>query len=244
MHWFLDSSASTVQIGDINHIIYLIGFSIVMFVLFKFRHQIKEHPKRVMLGILIFAVVQRIVSASYYVLVGEFTVTDSLPLHICRVVCYLIIIQFFVKQKWLDQVIFYFGIFAYASFVYPVGISPAMHMLGISFFMLHSLIIVYPIIRYFTVGFMPTVRGAFQSAIIFSIYLTGMQLLNNAINSNYFYTEDRPFFHDLSEPVYFFLNMFGVGIGFVIVSLIIRVIVSFLESKIKKQTDDKGNALG
>lgn len=244
MHSFLDFNAPTVQIGDSNHIIYLVGISIVMFILFKFRHQITEHPKRVMLGVLIFAVVQRIVSVSYYVLAGEFTVTDSLPLHICRVVCYLIIIQFFVKQKWLDQVIFYFGIFAYASFVYPVGISPALHMLGISFFMLHSLIIVYPFIRYFTVGFVPTMKGAFQSAIIFSVYLTGMQLLNNAIGSNYFYTEDRPFFHDLSEPVYFFLNMFGIGIGFVIVSLIIHLVINFFESKTKKPTDDKGNVPG
>ena len=106
MQSFLDPNAQTVQIGDFNHVIYLAGISIILFLLFKFRNQIKENPVRVMLGILIFAVVQRIVSVSYYVIVGEFTVTDSLPLHICRVVCYLIIIQFFVKKKWLDQIIF------------------------------------------------------------------------------------------------------------------------------------------
>lgn len=225
MHSFIDHDAPTVQVGDINHIIYLLGISIIMLILFKFRHQIKEHPKRVMLGILIFAVVQRLVSVSYYLIVGEFTITESLPLHICRLVCYLIIIQYFVKREWLDQVIFYFGIFAYASFVYPLGISPALHMLGISFFMLHSLNIAYPYIRHFTVGFVPTIRGAFQSAIIFSVYLTLMQLLNNTIGSNYFYTEERPFLHEMSDPAYFFLNMFGVSLGFILVGLIITLVI-------------------
>lgn len=238
MQSFLDPNAQMVQIGDYNHVIYLLGISIILFLLFRFNHQIKENPWHVMLGVLIFAVVQRIVSVSYYVIVGEFTVTDSLPLHICRVVCYLIIIQFFVKQKWLDQVIFYFGLFAYASFIYPVGISPALHMLGVSFFMLHSLIIVYPIIRYFTNGFVPSFRGAFQSAVLFAVYLTGMQLLNNAIGSNYFYTEDRPFMHDLSDPVYFFLNMFGIGLGFVIVALLISLIINLFNSR-KGKTEDK-----
>lgn len=239
MQSFLDPNAQMVQIGDFNHVIYLLGISIIMFLLFKFRHQIKENSVRVMFGILIFAVVQRIVSVSYYIIVGEFTVTDSLPLHICRLVCYLIIIQFFVKRKWLDQVIFYFGLFAYASFIYPVGISPALHMLGISFFMLHSLIIVYPIIRYFTNRFVPSLRGALQSAILFAVYLTGMQLLNNTIGSNYFYTEDRPFMHDLSDPVYFFLNMFGIGIGFVIVALIVRLSINLFNSRKIKIEDKK-----
>lgn len=239
MQSFLDPNAQTVQIGDFNHVSYLLGISIILFLLFKFRNQIKENSGRVMIGILIFAVVQRIVSVSYYLIIGEFTVTDSLPLHICRLVCYLIIIQFFIKKKWLDQVIFYFGLFAYASFVYPVGISPALHMLGMSFFMLHSLIIVYPIIRYFTNGFVPSLRGAFQSAILFAVYLTGMQLLNNAIGSNYFYTEDRPFLHDLSEPVYFSLNMFGIGIGFVIVALIVRLSVNLFNSRKNKTENTK-----
>lgn len=236
MNSFIDPNAPAVQVGDLNHIIYLIGIAIIMFVLFKFRHQMKDHPKRVMLGILIFAVVQRLVSAGYYLLAGEFTIIESLPLHICRLVCYLIIIQYFVRQEWLDQVIFYFGIFAYASFIYPLGISPAFHMLGISFFMLHSLNIAYPFIRYFLVGFLPTVKGAFQAAIIFSIYLMSMQLLNNAIGSNYFYTEDRPFLHDMSEPAYFFLNMFGVSLGFILVSLLIRLVVKVF-SKMKKGSD-------
>lgn len=243
MQSFLDPEAPLVQIGDLNHVIYLAGIFVILFMLFKFRYQIKENPKTAMLGILIFAIVQQIISSSYYILADEFTVTDSLPLHICRVVCYLIIIQYFAERKWLDQIIFYFGLFAYASFIYPVGISPALHMLGLSFFMLHSLIIVYPIIRYFTSGFAPSLRGAFQSAILFAVYLTGMQLLNNAIGSNYFYTEERPFLHDLSEPVYFLLNMFGIGIGFVIVALLIHLVINYVKHKTEKPKNEKEKTL-
>lgn len=243
MQSFLDPEAPLVQIGDLNHVIYLAGIFIILFMLFKFCYQIKENPKMAMLGILIFAIVQQIISSSYYILADEFTVTDSLPLHICRVVCYLIIIQYFAERKWLDQIIFYFGLFAYASFIYPVGISPALHMLGLSFFMLHSLIIVYPLIRYFTKEFVPSLRGALQSAVLFAVYLTSMQLLNNAIGSNYFYTEERPFLHDLSEPVYFFLNMFGIGIGFVIVALLIHLVNNYVKHKTEKPKNEKEKTL-
>lgn len=89
---------------------------------------------------------------------------------------------------------------------------------------------------------MPSFRGAFQSAVLFAVYLTGMQLLNNAIGSNYFYTEDRPFMHDLSDPVYFFLNMFGIAIGFIVVALIIRLIINLIEAK-KEKPEEKEKTL-
>ena len=76
MQSFLDPEAPLVQIGDLNHVIYLAGIFVILFMLFKFRYQIKENPKRAMLGILIFAIVQRIISGSYYILADEFTVTD------------------------------------------------------------------------------------------------------------------------------------------------------------------------
>jgi hypothetical protein len=66
-----------------------------------------------------------------------------------------------------------------------------------------------------------------------------MQLLNNAIGSNYFYTEERPFLHDLSEPVYFFLNMFGIGIGFVIVALLIHLVINYVKHKTEKPKNEK-----
>ena len=185
MQSFLDPNAPLVQIGDMNHLMYLIGISVILFAVFTFRKQIKEYPKQVMLGILIVAVVQRIISASYYFIVGEFTVTDSLPLHICRVVCYLIIIQFFVRKPWLDQVIFYWGIL-YASFV-TLSEYLRHHMLGISFFMLHSLIIIYPIIRSFINGSYRQ-SGALQAAVTFAVYTYAA--VKQCNGSNYFYTED------------------------------------------------------
>src|SRR5699024_11520297 len=89
-----------------------------------------------------------------------------------------IILQFFIKKDVLDQMIFYWGIFAYASFIYPVGISSPFHMLGISFFILHTLIILYPMLRHLVTGFYPTVKGAIVSSVFFMIYITLMHLLN------------------------------------------------------------------
>src|SRR5699024_7644085 len=118
--------------------------------------------------------------------------------------------------------IFYWGIFAYASFIYPVGISSPFHMLGISFFILHTLIILYPMLRHLVTGFYPSGRGAIVSSAFLMIYITLMHVLNRSIGRNYFYTIDRPFCHDMPELTYFLVNLIGVSSGFILVGLVLQ----------------------
>lgn len=225
MQTFVDPNAATIELGSLEHIIYLIGFALVIAFLIKNRWRVKKEPKKAMVIILSSAVLQRVLSVIYFVGFTDYSLTESLPLHICRLVCYLIIIQFFVNKAWLDQIIFYWGIFAYASFIYPVGISSPFHMLGVTFFILHSLIIVYPYIRYAIYGFVPNIKGAIISALGFMVYMTSAHLLNKLIGSNYFYTIDRPFWQDLGEFEYYIITLSGVMFGFVIVGILIQSVI-------------------
>ena len=224
MNSFVDPNAPTITLASIEQFAYILAFFLVASLLYVNRHRLKENPKKLMLGILIIAVIQRLISGFYYYFFLDYTIVESLPLHICRLVCYFIILQFFIKKDVLDQMIFYWGIFAYASFIYPVGISSPFHMLGISFFILHTLIILYPMLRHLVTVFYPTVKGAIVSSVFFMIYITLMHLLNKSIGSNYFYTIDRPFWHDMPELTYFLVNLIGVCSGFILVGLVLQVL--------------------
>ena len=222
MNSFVDPNAQTITLASIEQFAYILAFFLVASLLYVNRHRLKGNPKKLMLGILIIAVIQRLISGFYYYFFLDYTIVESLPLHIFRLVCYFIILQFFIKKDVLDQIIFYWGIFAYASFIYPVGISSPFHMLGISFFILHTLIILYPMLRYLVTGFYPSVRGAIVSSVFFMIYITLMHLLNKSIGSNYFYTIDRPFWKDMPELTYFLVNLIGVSSGFILVGLVLQ----------------------
>jgi hypothetical protein len=49
--------------------------------------------------------------------------------------------------------------------------------------------------------------------------------------------------HDLSDPVYFFLNMFGIALGFVVVALIIRLTVNLFKAGKEKNEKNEEKTL-
>lgn len=224
MEQFFNAVRPIITIGGFDHFIYLFIIVNLFIITIRCRNSIRKYSNRVMFGILVIALLQRILSIDYYIYIENYTLGESLPLHICRLVCILIIIQFFIRKDWLDQLIFFWGIFAYASFIYPDDISPLTHILGVTFVLLHSLNILFPLIRYYTVGFVPTFRGAGVSAAIFIIYLPTMVLLNFWTDGNYFYLSERPFLHNMNNIPYFLINLFGVCIGFLVIGALFSVI--------------------
>lgn len=234
MDQFFSAVRPMITIGGLDHFIYLVIIIALTAITIIFRDSIKTHEGKVMAVILIIALLQRILSLVYYVSIGEYTLGESLPLHICRLVCILIIVQFFVRKAWLDQLIFFWGVFAYASFIYPADISPLTHILGVTFVILHSLNILFPLIRHYTVGFMPTFKGAALAAFLFVIYLPLMAMFNVWTNGNYFYLVERPFLHGMGDVPYFFINLFGVCIGFLIIGGVFSVMTGKRNSSWEK----------
>lgn len=180
MNQFFSAVQPEIIVGGTEHFLYLsIIIGLFIFII-SFRHQFKLHEKTIMIGILVLALLQRGLSFVYFVYIGEYTLAQALPLHICRLVCLLIIAQFFLRKDWLDQVIFFWGLFAYASFIYPVEISPLTHIMGITFVLLHSLNVLFPVVRHFTTGFTPSFKGSVIAAVSFTVYLPMVNLISGA----------------------------------------------------------------
>lgn len=122
------------------------------------------------------------------------------------------------RPAWLN-VQFFFGLFAYATFVLPSKIYPVTHVIGWSFFVSHTINIALPIFAGIAWGWRPTVRGLWKAYGWFLVYFVAAVVVNRLVGGNYFYLRDRPLLKSLPSPWYELgalaatLAIFWIGYG-------------------------------
>lgn len=225
MDWFFSSNIPNVEVFDVSYFTYLIGAILCAALIIYRRHWIRQNIQKTFIIFLALAVSQRILINVWYLINDIYTLENSLPFQICRVVVWLIIIQFFLRNKHLDQVIFYLGIFAIAAFIYPIGIFPFYNIAGIAFFIMHAINALYPLAMFVGGRFVPTYQGAILSALVFTGYYGLMLIINHFLEANYFFIHSRPFLHDLSLINYSLANILGTTAGFIVICFIIRFFI-------------------
>lgn len=211
---------------DINHFIYIAIVVMLLVVLFTKRRKIKEHSTAISVTILVIAILQQILLYSWYALETGFNIAESLPLHISRITSLLCIYFLITKNLKVMDIIFYFSLFAYASFLYPQRIYPFYHVIGISYLVSHAVTILIPYFAYIAYGWRPSWKGVIRTYLIFVVYFFFVYFLNPLIDGNYFYLKYRPFLNDWSDFLY--------NTGTLIVVLLAFIIVHFVVKKIGK----------
>lgn len=211
--------------GDFSYFSYLILLMLSFYVIYRLRFKISRNAEKVLTIFLILSISQRVLISTWYLINDDYSLAYSLPFQICRVVIWLIIIQYFVRKDFLNQVIFYMSLFAYGAFIYPIGIYPVWHMAGWAFFLLHAVNVVFPFAMHYATGFTPGLKGVFQAYGAFIIYFFIVYFLNPVVGGNYFFINNRPFFHDMGEGVYAAVNLAGTLLGFLTVYGIIRSVI-------------------
>ncbi|SOC42792.1 TIGR02206 family membrane protein [Salinicoccus kekensis] len=214
-----------VEPGDVSYFAYLVLLTLCFYVIYRMRSRISGNAQKVLFVFLIISIGQRILINTWYLINDDYSLAYSLPFQICRVVIWLIIIQYFVRKDFLNQAIFYIGLFAYAAFIYPIGIHPVWHMAGWAFFILHAANVLFPFAMHYAAGFVPSLKGVFQAYLIFIAYFFFVYFLNPVVGGNYFFINNRPFFHEMGEGLYITVNLAGTLIGFLAVYAIIRAVI-------------------
>ncbi len=222
LNYILSNEIPTINHGDTSYFIYLLSFIFLIILVIYFRHFLSRHMKKIYIIFFTLAVFQRVLINFWYVYNDFYTLDNSLPLQICRVVVWLIIIQCILRTKFLNHIIFYFGLFAAAAFVYPIGIMPFYNIAGIAFFIMHAINLLFPLVMYVTGEFKPSIKGALAAGGMFTIYYVGMIAINDVTHGNYFFIEQRPFLHDLSLLQYSIINIVGTALSFILVAFILK----------------------
>ncbi len=222
MDLFWSESVSYIKTFGIHHIIYiLILFASIVF-LVKKKSSIKSNREKYRRYLLFLSVSQQLLLYSWYFFELGFDLSESLPLHICRISTLLGIYFLITKDKRVLDTAFYFGLYAYGSFLYPSRVYPIYHAIGLSFIINHTLTILLPWFAHIAYGWKPTLKGLVKTFILFLFYFIFVYFLNPLIDGNYFYLKYRPFFTNLSDrfyiPLVFLVTITGFSLAYIVAS--------------------------
>lgn len=207
-----------------QHFIYIAIVVVLLAVLLGNRLKVKANREKIRVGLLIVFILQQILLYGWYIFETGFDISESLPLHISRVTSLLGIYYLITKNARVLDIVFFFGLFAYGSFLYPQRVYAIDHVVGLSFLVNHAITLLLPYFGYIAYGWRPGVKGLVRAYVAFLVYFTFVYFLNPLIDGNYFYLKYRPFFQDWPEYVYVPTVMLVTLIGFAGAYLIVRLI--------------------
>lgn len=216
MNRFWSEEVEFINIFDLNHLLYISILAVVLIILIVNKEKVKVSVKRIGNIILAVSILQQILLYSWYALETGFNISESLPLHICRISSLLGIYFLVTKNTKVVDTMFYFGLYAYGSFLYPSRVYPIYHAIGISFVINHLITILLPYFAYIAYNWRPDFKGFLRASKYFLIYFIFVYFLNPIIDGNYFYLKYRPFFKEWSDYIYIpFILCFTIFIFFI-----------------------------
>ncbi|MFD2043116.1 TIGR02206 family membrane protein [Ornithinibacillus salinisoli] len=210
---------------DLHHFVYIFVVSVALVLLIGKREKVKENRNTIAMVILIISILQQIMLYSWYVFETGFDLSESLPLHISRINTLLVIYFLITKNSKVLDVLFYFSLFAYASFLYPQRVYAIYHIIGISFLVNHVITLLLPYFAYIAYRWRPNFIGLLKAYGFFLIYLMSVYFFNPLVDGNYFYLKYRPFFRGWPDYLYIPSIAIVTFLGFAIAYFIIRTII-------------------
>lgn len=202
MHLFWSQDVPYIRLFDSHHWLYLGILFLTLFLLVYYRNKVRKHAEGLRKSTLAVSIAQQILLYSWYVFETGFVISEALPLHISRISSLLGIYYLFTKNPKVMNVLFYFGLYAYGSFLVPSRVYPVSHAIGVSFLINHIITLLLPLFASIAYGWRPTLKSLFVSYAYFLGYFLGVFFLNPLIDGNYFYLKHRPFFTELPGYLY------------------------------------------
>lgn len=225
-----------IQILGPNHLLYIAVLIFFTCLLFMNQSYVRDHRNTISKYIVTISILQQILLYGSYVLLGEFTLQESLPFHISRINTILGIIFLFTKSEKLFSFVAYFSVFAWLSFLVPSNIEPITHPRGVSFLTNHVITLLLPF--YGMIAYNYNVQASARKSVIqwFLVYFVFVALFNPIVNGNYFYLRDKPIFSSVPNIFYYPGSILVSILLFFIIEQVFRLVQSKF---IHKQTEER-----
>jgi hypothetical integral membrane protein (TIGR02206 family) len=231
MYFFIDPNVRLIKLFGIEHLFYLsVMISAFLFIWIN-RKQLHRNQKNIRTTLIIVSIFQQILLYTYFAFMTNFDLSQALPLHLCRISTILGLLYLFTRKSFWMDLVFYFGLFSYASFLYPLSIQPPYHALGLSFLLNHMLTLLLPFIAWNAFAWRPSKTSLKWVFLSFLIYLFLAALANKLFGGNYFYLAQRPFLNTLSVYMYYPLVVVVTLTGFYLAYLFTHYLSKRYSSK-------------
>lgn len=124
---------------------------------------------------------------------GTFSIQEELPLHLCRILAFIMpFVIYYKNKKWFGITYFFTIVGTLQALLTPDLPQAAPHYSYASYWMLHGILIYLPIYCIVVFGFKIKKKDFINAIIPGNIYLVLTLIINFAIGSNYFYTRHKP----------------------------------------------------
>jgi hypothetical integral membrane protein (TIGR02206 family) len=126
--------------------------------------------------------------------IGQWTVTEMLPLHLCSLFVILNSIMLFTRSYSIYEISYFLGIAgALQAFLTPdAGIYGLPHFRPIQTLLAHGLIITECVYMTVVEGFRPTLKSIWRVFLYGNIAMVLIHCVNLGLGSNYMYTMHKP----------------------------------------------------
>ena len=223
MDVFLDPHPEWITIGGPDHLVYVSGLVGLATLLLLGRSWVRDHAG-LMRGVLVVVLlVQQATLYSFYAATG-WDHAESLPLHISRISALLSLVYLLTVHPKVMDVLFFFGLWAWASFVYPQNIQPVDNILGWSFFTNHVITLLMPVLAWVTTDWRPTLEGLRRALGWFAVYVAVAVVTNALTGGNYFYQREKPLLPGLGQPWYLLLSVAATAVLFLLGYAVARLV--------------------
>lgn len=208
-----------------QHFLPVLLFTIFGFVVILWARSLKNESHKTLLGFGLsllppLAVITRM---SILSIQGSFSLQEELPLHLCRLVAFIMpAVIWYRNKKWFG--ILYFLIVAGTL---QANITPDLafgfpHWSYFCYWTIHTLLVVLPFYVLFVFDFTITRKDLINAVIYTNVYLVLITLVNLLLGSNYFYTLAKPKVASILDlmgpwPIYIFVLEFIGFLMFLIV---------------------------
>jgi len=124
---------------------------------------------------------------------GSFTIEAELPIHLCRLMAFILPFAMFTKNRyWLGLSYFIIIAGTLQALITPDLPLSSPHYSYYIYWILHGFLFVLPFYIIIVYGLIPTKKDLWNAFIILNIYAAFTILINCILNSNYFYTWHKP----------------------------------------------------
>ncbi|PGS51665.1 TIGR02206 family membrane protein [Bacillus sp. AFS041924] len=224
----------------ISHLI-VIGILVICIIgLFLVRNKLKElNLRKAEFVIAGFLVCADVLYNIWMVKNDIWRVSDSLPLQLCSISLYLVIILLLTRKKLVYEIVLFTGILgAMQAILTPYLFFGFPHFRFIHFFSTHSLIILVPFYFTWVRGYRPTLSSIGKVFIFLNILMPFIIFINKKTDGNYMFLGGKPetksVLNYLGDYPYYIVSLEGV---LLVLSLLLWLGLREKSKKVLKGTE-------
>ncbi len=225
---------------SIWHLVQILVTAVVIFLIIRFKDQLREykHEKRIRYIAGILLILLEISWHAWSIYNGKWTVVKAVPLGVCAINIYFAIYLLFTKNEKVFNIIYFWGLGAILSVVFPDISHGPDRFRYYEFFLIHQMFLWTYMYLIFVHGYRPQIKHMLRSALALFIAAVGIALpLSFIFEHNFMFMYDAggtPL--EIIQPLGHAVYVIGtVIVMFIVMSLYYSPIYFFVIRKENKQ---------